>query len=320
MEKRKKKVLRIAALFDGRPGHEKQTSGIIQALQKTTSLSVVSLSVTRSSLLQSIANTCRVFLPGSGIKRDDVKNCDLLIGTGSQTHLSLLLYKKQYHIPAVTCMLPPTYLRSSFDICFVPIHDGVEQKANIFVTAGAPNCSIDYCRHKPECGLILLGGIDEKSHFWLDDTIVSNVRKIIAREPNVHWTISSSPRTPENTIQKIKKIDKLYSNCSFYHYKETDKGWVEEQYNKSTFVWVTSDSISMIYEALTAGCKVGLFPMEWKKSGNKFQKNEKMLFDKNMTLSFASWERDGFYLKQQQNINEAQRCAEHILETLWQKN
>ncbi len=320
MEKREEKVLRIAALFDGRPGHEKQTRGVIHALQRITSVSVVSLSITRLSVLQSIANTCRVLLPSSGIKHGDVKNCDLLIGTGSQTHLSLLLYKKQYRIPAVTCMLPPNYLRSSFDICFVPIHDGIEQKANVFVTAGAPNCSINYGMHKPECGLILLGGIDEKSHFWHDDTIVSKVRKVIEREPNVHWTISSSPRTPEKTIQKIKKIDELYNNCSFFHYKETKKGWVEEQYNKSTFVWVTSDSISMIYEALTAGCTVGLFPMAWKKSGNKFQKNETMLFDKNMTLSFAMWEQNGLYLNQQQNINEAQRCAEHILETLWQKN
>ena len=320
MEKGKEKVLRIAALFDGRPGHEKQTSGVIQALQRIASVSVVSLPVTRSSVSQSIANTCRVLLPGSGIKHDDVKNCDLLIGTGSQTHLPLLLFKKQYRIPAVTCMLPPTYLRSFFDICFVPIHDGIEQGGNIYVTAGAPNCSINYGRHKPECGLILLGGIDEKSHNWHDDTIVGNVREVIEKESSIHWTISSSPRTPERTIQKIKKLDQLYKNCSFYHYKDTEKGWVEDQYNKSTFVWVTSDSISMIYEALTAGCKVGLFPMEWKKSGNKFQLNEKMLFDKKMTLSFTLWERDGFHLNKLQNINEAQRCAEHILETLWQKN
>ena len=320
MEKRKEKVLRIAALFDGRPGHEKQTNGVIQALQKITSVAVVSLQITRAGLLETIANTCRVLLPGSGVKHNDVKNCDLLIGTGSQTHLPLLLYKKQYHIPAVTCMLPPTYLRSSFDICFVPAHDGIEQKGNIFVTTGAPNCSINYGRHKPECGLILLGGIDEKSHFWHDDTIVRNVQKVIEREPYVHWTISSSPRTPEITIQKIKKFGQFYKNCSFYHYKDTEKGWVEDQYNKSTFVWVTSDSISMTYEALTAGCKVGLFSMEWKKSGNKFQKNEKMLFADGIALSFPSWEGDGDRWNKLQNINEAQRCAERILETLWQKN
>jgi mitochondrial fission protein ELM1 len=316
MKKGKERELRIAALFDGRPGHEKQTKGIIQALQEKIKVQVVALPVTRMGLSETIVNSCRVFMPGSGMTHPDVADCDLLIGTGSQTHLPLVLYNKQYHIPIVTCMSPASFLRHCFDICFVPMHDGLKQSGNIILTAGAPNCAINAGKHRPEYGLILLGGIDAKSHFWQDDEIIDKVRNVIIDEPCIHWTISSSPRTPEKTVLKVRNLVKLYGNCSFFHYEETGDGWIEAQYTKSTIVWVTSDSISMVYEALTAGCKVGLFPMQWKKSRNKFKTNEAILVDKNMALLYDSWKNADARWGEMLNINEAQRCAEYILEIL----
>ncbi|MFH4347311.1 ELM1/GtrOC1 family putative glycosyltransferase, partial [Acinetobacter baumannii] len=40
------------------------------------------------------------------------------------------------------------------------------------------------------------------------------------------------------------------------------QGWIFEEMQKAEAVWVTEDSVSMIYEALTAGCRVGVIAMD----------------------------------------------------------
>ena len=46
----------------------------------------------------------------------------------------------------------------------------------------------------------------------------------------------------------------------------------------------------MIYEALTAGCSVGIFPMRWLRENSKFKRNENLLLEKKLVKSFSSWE------------------------------
>ena len=135
------KILRIAAMLDGRPGHEKQTMGILAALQKRRRIEIIRVKVGRLSLLDEVVETSRLFLPispdwATGWPEGKV---DLLLGTGSRTHLPMLSYKKKYAVPVVTCMSPPIYLRHRFNLCLVPEHDGVAAGNNILLTIGAPN-------------------------------------------------------------------------------------------------------------------------------------------------------------------------------------
>ena len=44
--------------------------------------------------------------------------------------------------------------------------------------------------------------------------------------------------------------------------EQTPQGWIFEEMQKAEAVWVTEDSVSMIYEALTAGCRVGVIAMD----------------------------------------------------------
>jgi mitochondrial fission protein ELM1 len=170
--------------------------------------------------------------------------------------------------------------------------------------------------HQNDCGLILLGGIDHKSHYWQSTTIAGMVRQIVQRNNTTHWTISSSPRTPRDTIELIQGLAASSTNVTFFDYKETHPGWIEHKYDTSSIVWVTSDSISMIYEALTAGCKVGLLPLQWKRENSKFKKNEDLLLNKGLAVSFSAWEQDVATRREPIELNEAQRCAERILQ-LW---
>jgi mitochondrial fission protein ELM1 len=307
-------------LLDGRPGHEKQTMGIIQALQKRVDVQVNLLQIKQVSLFKVVVQAGRLFFAGKDMEYSEVRESDLLLGTGSRTHLLMLLYKKLFAIPAVTCMTPALYLRYGFDLCFVPEHDGKKEKGNIVLTAGSPNCSYNKKIHQHDRGLILLGGEDTKSHHWNGREVVDMVEKVVLTDSRKRWILSSSPRTPQSTIDLVRKLSDKYGVLQFFDYRDTPSGWVEEQYDRSDVVWVTSDSISMIYEALTAGCKVGIFPMHWVRKNSKFKRNEDALLERGLVKSFATWEQGNLSWGENIELNEAQNCAERILKKWWPEN
>jgi len=306
--------------MDGRPGHEKQTKGIIQALQSLVEVETREIVVNRLTPLGILRQLFFLFLPGNGFSHPQIGDTDLLLGTGSRTHLPLLLFKKRYAIPAVTCMSPPFFIRNYFDLCFIPEHDGVKEQHNIQHTIGAPNCSRNKGLHQENCGLILLGGVDTKSHRWEPAKITNMVRQIVQRELLKQWTISSSPRTPQETIDQMRILESEFTNVTFFDYKATPPGWIETQYDKNQVAWVTSDSISMIYEALTAGCKVGILPMQWIRESSKFKNNENLLLTKGLVISFSSWMQNNAIWQENIELNEALRCAERILQKWWPKH
>jgi len=320
MKTSKRAKLRVLAVLDGRPGHEKQTLGIIQGLEKYFNVELLKIQLERRSILKTILYTGMLFLPGKGLCHPHLDNVDLLIGTGTKTHLSLLLLKKGTVIPAITCMSPGFYLRRFFDLCFIPMHDGLKSGKETFLTLGAPNSSKNMRLHQKGCGLILVGGVDIKSHRWDSDEVARTIRLILEKESLVLWTLSSSPRTPEDTVCKIKELETQFDNVTFFDYRDTKPGWIEEQYNKNEIVWVTSDSISMVYEAITAGCRVGIIPMQWLRESSKFKRNEDILLKKNLVISFSSWEQGDVAWAKSTDLNEAQRCAEQIVQKWWPKN
>lgn len=320
MEHIRSKQMHVVCLLDGKPGHEKQTLGILNALEKKVPTKVTKIKIAPWSLWGSFLGVIRLYLPFSSSRKSVKMDPDLLLCTGSRTHLQTLLYKKQYKIPAITCMAPDLIYRSKFDICFVPVHDGFEQKDNIVTTIGPPNCSTNRSRHKARNGLIMVGGIDQKSHTWNSDDILGKITEIIRREPETSWLISSSPRTPDNTILMLEKMILLHPQASFYNYKDTSPGWVEKQYDNSAVVWVTADSVSMMFEALTAGCKVGVIPVGWKKKVNKFEKSVSFLVANRFILPFDAWLRSEDNWSDNVNLNEAQKCADIIIKRWWKKN
>jgi mitochondrial fission protein ELM1 len=161
-----------------------------------------------------------------------------------------------------------------------------------------------------------VGGRDEKSHFWETEKTITHIRKLIDNTPEVSWTISSSPRTPEDTIQKLSALGNEKQNVSFFRSQETPPGWVESAYGKHDVVWVTADSISMIYEALSAGCRVGILPVRWKHPDNKFQRSIDTLVQNGFAV-VATPDRLDCSPPKPPSLDEASRCAREILERWW---
>ncbi|MFT5699280.1 MAG: mitochondrial fission protein ELM1 [Desulforhopalus sp.] len=320
MNNSEKSVVTVVVVVDGRPGHEKQSLGIVQALATIVQVNTFVVDISKRKLSAQFKSYLDFLLSFSPTNISFPEKADLVIGTGTRTHSTVLNIKKHFKIPAVTCMTPGRHIRKFFDICFVPEHDGCERRNNYFFTCGAPNICVNKGQHQKDKGLILLGGIDEKSHVWDSSDIEGKISQIISQEKHVDWIISSSPRTPQITVAAVRILADSFTNADFFHYKDTRKGWVEEQYDLCSTVWVTTDSISMLYEALSSGCRVNVLQMKWKRSSSKFKKNEDLLLDKKLVTPFSSWKSGSEGKPATHKLNEAQRCADYILEKCWPQN
>ncbi|MBW2467328.1 MAG: mitochondrial fission ELM1 family protein [Deltaproteobacteria bacterium] len=317
------KPLVIAAYFDGRPGHEKQTRGILNALTELTPIEVIAKEVAVDRLSY-VKNWLTYIIPYRGLIHEKIPYADLIIGTGTHTHLSMLKHLKQQRKSTgrtgrvVTCMTPETILQKFFDLCCIPMHDQPAPAANVFVTQGPPNTVRHGDRHQNDKGLILLGGVDPKSHIWKSDRITADIRTIIDNNPEKLWTVSSSPRTPDESCAGMEALVKERRNVDFIRFEKTPSGWVEEQYALNQTVWVTSDSVSMVYEALTAGCSVGVLPVEWRRPDNKFNISLQYLTEKEMIVDFQAWlGGTPMPVNNGRKFNESHRCAVEILRRWW---
>ncbi|MBM9602668.1 mitochondrial fission ELM1 family protein [Desulfopila inferna] len=307
---------RLAAFLDGRPGHEKQTFGIIEELKRKIDVEVISVPIRKKNVFLQAAEWLNFLFPPNyqpADSDDSLKDCDLLLGTGTHTHLPMLLLKKHFGIPVVTCMTPSSFLQKKFDLIFSPQHDNTTEKHNIFTTIGPPNPNINRGDHRNDRVLLLCGGLDRKSHDWNTDEIIAGIKALISHDPLKRYILSSSPRTPAEAIQKMSLLAQHLQNVEFHEYQETPPGWVEEEYRRCRQVWVTGDSISMVYEALSSGCNVGILPVQWRNKNSKFRKSEEYLKDAGFVIGLQAYLLGDGSWKNAEPLNEARRCAEEII-------
>jgi uncharacterized protein len=313
--------LKIIAFFDGRPGHEKQTRGILRELGQMVDIDLTEVKVSRRNILAELLDLAGLFISSRDRREKGAPAANLLLGTGSQTHVPMLKMKQVTGAPAVTCMTPASYLRNFFDLCFVPYHDGIAAGANIMITTGPPNCAGPAGKKDSRKGLILIGGIDRKSHHWNSTEIAGYVRQLTGAEPAIGWTVATSPRTPVETVTALDAVAHDMTNVALRRFADTGPGWIEERYAECLKVWVTADSMSMVYEALSAGCRVGLLPVRWTAEKNKFRRSAEYLIENGLAVPLSAWlaGREGEW-PEREPLNEAKRCAEEIVKRWLAKN
>ena len=313
-------ALQVTLFSDGRPGHEKQSLGIIKALQAYVDVDVEKVEVPGTTFFDDLVAHLSFLLQYRKISHSapSQKN-DLFIGTGSRTHIPMLATRQKKSAIVVTCMTPASHLRAKFDLCFVPYHDQVTRSENIFYTVGPPTMSQQSTAHDPNRSLILIGGRDESSHRWDERTLISDLESLINGNEKIYWLISSSPRTPESTEALIAQELKSIPQVEFVPFSETGPGWVEHKYGIHESVWITADSVSMVYEALSAGCKVGILPVTWRKKNNKFERSLDYLLDERLIITLQQFLQGASGWHSYEPLNEADRCAREILRRWWPK-
>jgi len=289
----------VWAFTDGKAGHENQTRGLLAALARHRPVDARWINVPAyASVLSSLMT--RRFLPGVGLPPPD-----LLIGAGHRTHLPLLAARRA-HGGRTIVLMKPSLPRAWFDLCVIPEHDGVSG-ANVLTTRGALN-PVEPGKKNARAGLILIGG-PSRHHGWSEQDILSQVETILARESDVDWTLTTSRRTPSATTTRLRAL--TFKNLAVVPVTETKPGWLAEHLAGAAQVWVTEDSVSMVYEALTANAATGLLSVPAKRE-SRIVRGVAALSRDGLVTRFADWQRGRKLAPPAEPFNEAARVAAWI--------
>ncbi len=295
----------IWAFTDGKAGHENQTRGLVQALAQTGAVDVHWIAPARGLALWLAALRGR-FPAGAGLP-----DPDLLIGAGHATHLSLLLARRARGGYRVVLM-KPSLPRGWFDLCVVPEHDRVASAANVLITRGALTAVTPGSGSDPTAGLLLIGG-PSRHHAWSDSALAAQVAAIVQREGAIHWILTTSRRTPAPTLALLRDIQA--SNLVIVPVERTDRHWLPAQLARAAMVWVSEDSVSMVYEALTAGAATGLLAVPRRRASRIGRAMDNLVRDK-LVLDFSAWQGGAPLVPSTTTFNEAARVAAWI-RTTW---
>ncbi len=292
----------VWVVSDGKPGHLNQSLGLAEALARRVPARlhpVPALPRWRAAVAWLTRR-----LPGAPADAPH-----LIVGAGHATHLTLLAARRA-HGGRTVVLMKPSLPRRCFDLCIVPRHDGLPADARTLVSEGALNRVHPASAADAQHGLLLIGG--PSPHFdWNGDAIAVQVRSIVARAPAVRWTLATSRRTPPGFAAQLAASP----NLEVVPHTATGPDWLPAQLARAATVWVTPDSASMVYEALTAGAAVGVFDLP-ARPASRVARAIAGLADDGQVTRFADWCAHGRLPRAAAPLAEAARCAHWILEWL----
>lgn len=247
--------MHIVYVSDGKAGHRSQALGLFQAMQRQQAnatfeeVSIQNLPI--FSLIKALFSSKKTLFK---------QVPDFIFGVGSHTHFRVWLLGKIFKKAKTVILMKPNLPIAWFDYAVIPEHDGIPANSRVIVTRGALNPIRNENRHQAARILIALGG-SSKRHQWNQEKVLLNVRQIVEHNPNSEIILTTSRRTPAEFIDILRQqsFAKYLQICPV---EQTPQGWIFEEMQKAEAVWVTEDSVSMIYEALTAGCRVGVIAMD----------------------------------------------------------
>jgi mitochondrial fission protein ELM1 len=293
----------IWQICDNKRGHENQSSGLIRALSKHLPIKVVRLEITKYK-----ASWWQAAL-GSFPAVQELPAPDLIIATGSQTHATLLAAGRVSGAPTLLIMAPPCGMTRFFDLCVVPAHDQ-RQAPNILETTGAMNLVEPNWDKDQHSGLFLIGG-PSQHHNWDETALLKQISSILKSNAELHWTLTTSRRTPGNTTKQLQSI--AGNQLTVVPVEKTEAHWLPEQLARSAHVWVTEDSVSMVYEALSSAAKVGILPVPRKTTRSRIIRGLDSLKNKNDVLSYSENQLDLTTFVAPPPLNEAERIAQIVI-------
>lgn len=304
----------IYIISDGKKGHLSQTRGLAAALleearsrKPDAEHAVHEIDVSGKSFFS------KFFYKG---KELTLPEPDLCLCAGHGTHWAALSLARHKGCPCMVCMKPSVPL-SWFDLCITPRHDlpeGTPVGHGIFPTNGA----INGIRPQPQVAktetLILIGG-PSKSYNWDAETLIRQLDDI-ARHSTTPMVLTTSRRTPEDFAGDVNAT---CPSIRVIPVGETGPNWVAEHLAAAREVWVTQDSVSMVYESLSSGAPVGILEMPAKEGPHKpdasrIARGLNMLIADGSVRRYTDWAKTRELPANAQPLNEAGRAAAYIIE------
>jgi mitochondrial fission protein ELM1 len=294
----------IWRLIDGKPGHENQSLGLVNSLKSKASCNCfdVKVSIPLEALFNLFTSTWSL--------GKDLPFPDLIVCAGHATHLHALAARRAFGGKTIVLMQPSLPV-SWFDLCLIPEHDAYRGRGDYLETRGVLNSIKPDGQHHQNKSFIMVGG-PSKHYEWLTSDLISQVYELVKQNPNIEYTLTTSRRTPKDFISAVKRIH--FSNLMIVPFADTQSGWVARMLAESASAWVTEDSVSMVYESLTANVAVGLLNLHTMRE-SRVTKGVKNLVSKGLVTRFDFL---GIYqnkLRPVVGFTEANRCSNWILES-----
>ena len=289
-------------ITDNKPGHRSQLQGLAQALAARTAVEThwIDAPAGRSALWQWLAGR---FPPGAGLPAPD-----LILVAGHRTHLAGLAARRARGGKLIALMRPSLPL-GWFDLCVIPQHDNPPARANVFATRGVLNTARPSPEREIDKGLFLIGG-PSRHHGWDTPALLAQIDAILAATPAMRWTLTTSRRTPADTESALRALRDR--GVDVRPVRDTPPGWAMAQVARSAQAWVTEDSVSMVYESLTAGAASGLLAVP-RQGETRITAGVAELQRAGLVTAFADWVRTGQLAAPLERLAEADRVAEAVL-------
>ncbi|AOS95919.1 hypothetical protein AUP74_00448 [Microbulbifer aggregans] len=254
--------LTVWRFLDGNRAHEKQTAALLCGL-RACGCAVDSHDIPAAALSTLLRH-------GLDQQLRSLPQPDFIVGAGHRSHWSVLFARRYFGGRSVVVMRPSLPLHW-FDFAVIPEHDRPPPLENVILSQGALTEPLPRGRRRPGKGLILLGG--PSKHFSWDTAAVRGSLQRLLAEP-LEWTVSDSRRTPEETLRGLS-----VESGEICHWRDCPPGWLAEQLAESEQIWVTGDSVSMIFEALQSEARVGVIPLPSRRPANKVRAAVQRLVD-----------------------------------------
>lgn len=288
---------------DGKAGHDNQSLGLAEAVAGTVNCEIHSL--TPIGPVMGLLN----LVTGRAFANEPYSDPDLILGAGHATHLSMLAARRSRG-GRVIVLMTPTLPKKLFDLCLIPEHDGPGNGRNVIVTVGALNRVRSRADKEASSGLILLGG--PSPHFDFDQQkVIAQIEAVLKDDPAISWSATTSRRTPSDLAASLRALGS--ANLNVVPVDETAPGWLAAKLGRTERVWVTEDSASMVYEALSGGAAVGLLTLEGKRPG-RISRGIEQLEKSGRVTRFEQWLNGSALKPADTPINESERCARLILD------
>lgn len=251
--------MNILWLNDGKAGHRRQAEGLLAGLARCG----VRLQVREMVVPLGLRDWPRIQSELLNTLDSEPTKPDLILGVGHRTHALLLLLKRRYPRAQTVVLMRPSLPFSWFDHLIIPQHDQPPDRllnqAHILPTQGALNPVTNQQRHQAGRHLILIGGAS-KRHCWDQTQVLAQLAQLAEYLQGQSVWISGSRRTPQEFLDSID-FQSVSASMQHLEGSQTDAAALDEQLQLAETVWVTEDSVSMMSEAWTAGCRVGLIAM-----------------------------------------------------------
>jgi mitochondrial fission protein ELM1 len=291
---------------DGKAGHDSQSQGLVDALQRCMDIDCYDIAVDKGAA----TDWLRQRFPAGELLPDPW----LVIGAGHATHLPLLAARRARGGRALVLMTPDLP-RRWFDLCVIPEHDRPSSRPNVLTTRGSLNrmqaVPDRFAVQQHRRGLLMIGG-PSRHYGWDHGHVVEQLTAVIRYSPVRHWILTTSRRTPPGFAERVR--DRLFNRnlkLTLYSWHDTPDPWLAQQLQHVCCTWVTEDSVSMMYEALTANVPVGLLSVPPLRRDRIVRGVDALVASGNV-MRFSDWSRGRPLPRPVEVFDEANRVAAYI--------